>query len=119
MPARKECEAKPIWTTKEVEEEVSEKSLRNGENHGFLVPAKVLPGAPGGFGPGTNAKKIVSGGNSGILLGSREAEFKFRFNCAGAPRFSMVEQRIRFVRCGWRENMLSEGNNERFASRVL
>jgi len=69
--------------------------------------------------PGANAKKIVSGGNSGILLGSREAEFKFRFDYSGVPRFSMVEQRIRFVRCGWRENMLSEGNNEKFASRVL
>jgi hypothetical protein len=47
MVINKVLAAKPIWTAEEVEEEVSEKSLRNGANHSFLVPAKALPGAPG------------------------------------------------------------------------
>lgn len=34
-------------------------------------------------------------------------------------RFSIVERGVRFVRFGWRESMLSEANNERFASRIL
>ena len=46
-----------------VEGGVSEKSLRNGANHGLLVLAKALPGASGSLALERMQKKIASGGN--------------------------------------------------------
>jgi hypothetical protein len=58
------------------------------------------------------------------LLGSREAHFKFLFNCAGRLRFTVAGGKnsavqIRFSLCGWLEKMLSEEHNEKFASGVF
>ena len=63
---------KPIWTTKEVEGEVSEKSLRNGANHGFLVPAKALPSASGSLALERMQKKTAAAAIGGILPASKK-----------------------------------------------
>ena len=85
QPGRRGSKAKPIWTTEEVEEEVSEKSLRNGASHGFLVPAKALPGTPGALGLKRIQKRSRAEANGGILIRSRKAKRKFRLNAAKMP----------------------------------
>jgi hypothetical protein len=50
-----------------VEGEVSEKSLRNGANHGLLVLAKDLPGAPDSLALGPMQKKIAAAATGSIL----------------------------------------------------
>jgi hypothetical protein len=91
----------------------------NEPNHGFRVPAKIVPRTTESLPLEPMQETLRAEVNGDILIRSREAKLKFRFNYAGVSQFSMVEQRIRFVRCGWRKNMPSEGNNEKFASRVL
>jgi hypothetical protein len=46
---------------------VSEKSLRNGANHGLLVLAKALPGASGSSALERMQKKIAAAATGGIL----------------------------------------------------
>jgi hypothetical protein len=46
---------------------VSEKSLRNGANHGLLVLAKALPGASGSLTLERMQKKIAAAAIDGIL----------------------------------------------------
>jgi hypothetical protein len=46
---------------------LTEKSLRNGANHGFLVPAKALPGASGSLALERMRKKIAAAAIGGIL----------------------------------------------------
>jgi hypothetical protein len=46
---------------------VSEKSLRNGANHGLLVLAKALPGASGSLALERMQKKIAAAATGGIL----------------------------------------------------
>ena len=50
-----------------VEGGVSEKSLRNGANHGLLVLAKALPGASGPLALERMQKKIAAAATGGIL----------------------------------------------------
>jgi hypothetical protein len=50
-----------------VEGEVSEKSLRNGENHGLLVLAKTLPGASGSWALEGMQEMIAAAATGGIL----------------------------------------------------
>jgi hypothetical protein len=50
-----------------VEGGVSEKSLRNGENHGLLVLAKALPGASGSWALEGMQKRIAAAATGGIL----------------------------------------------------
>ena len=47
---------------------MSEKSLRNGANHGLLVLAKALPGASGSLALERMQKKIAAAATGGILL---------------------------------------------------
>jgi hypothetical protein len=63
-----------------VAEEVSEKSLRNGANHGLLVLAKALPGASGSLAMDRMQKKIAAAATGAILGYSREAKWKSRLN---------------------------------------
>jgi hypothetical protein len=68
-----------------VDEEVSEKSLRNGANHGFLVPAKAVWRTTGSLALEPMQKKIASGGKWGILVRSRKAKRKFRLMGSSLP----------------------------------
>ncbi len=67
---------KPVWTAEEVEEEVSEKSLRNGAMKGSLAPQAARMGAPRGLDLGTNAKEIASASNGSILVPGREGRMR-------------------------------------------
>jgi hypothetical protein len=58
---------------------VSEKSLRNGANHGLLVLAKALPGASGSLALERMQKRSPADANGGIVVHSRKAKWKFRF----------------------------------------
>jgi hypothetical protein len=46
---------------------MSEKSLRNGENHGLMVLAKALPGASGSLALEGMQKRIAAAVTGGIL----------------------------------------------------
>jgi len=46
---------------------MSERVLRNGENHGLLVLAEALPGASGSLALEGMQKKIAAAGTGGIL----------------------------------------------------
>jgi hypothetical protein len=46
---------------------MSEKSLRNGANHGLLVLTKALPGASGSLALEQMQKKIAAAATGGIL----------------------------------------------------
>ena len=46
---------------------MSEKSLRNGANHGLLVPANALPGASGSLALEGMQKRIAAAATGGIL----------------------------------------------------
>src|ERR1035441_4506164 len=59
-----------------VEGGVSEKSLRNGANHGLLVLAKDLPGASGSLALERMQKKIAAAANGGIVVRSRESKME-------------------------------------------
>jgi len=50
-----------------VDEEVSEKSLRNGANHGLSLLAKALPGASGSLALERMQRKIVAAATGGTL----------------------------------------------------
>ena len=60
-----------------VEGGVSEKSLRNGANHGLLVLAKALPGASGFLALERMQKKIAAAAICGILARSRKGDSRF------------------------------------------
>jgi uncharacterized protein (DUF58 family) len=47
--------------------QLSERSLRNGANHGLLVPAKALPGASGSLALERMQKKIAAAATGSIL----------------------------------------------------
>jgi hypothetical protein len=63
---------------------VSEKSLQNGANDGFLVPAKAV-WHDRVFGLGTNAKKIASGGKSGYTGSQPKGKTEIPVNGSSLP----------------------------------
>ena len=86
-----------------VEGGVSVKSLRNGANDGFLVPAKALPGTPGALGLKRIQKRSRAEANGGILVRSRKAKRKFRLILFGF--YLYVNYRLTHVEC--RDNFAS------------
>jgi hypothetical protein len=64
-PDRRGSQAKPIWTRRGVEGGVSEKSLRNQANHGFLAWAEDPLGRKGAL-PLERMRKRWRDGHSGV-----------------------------------------------------
>jgi len=58
--------------------EVSDQVLRNGEDHGFLVPEAAQPGTLGTK-LETNARTMANGRNWGIWSVAAQARYEFRF----------------------------------------
>jgi len=59
-----------------VEKDVSEESLQNVANHGFLVPAKALPGTPGPLALEWMQGRSRAEATSGILACNRESKME-------------------------------------------
>jgi hypothetical protein len=72
--------AKLTWKMEEVEEEVSEKSLRNGGNHGFLVPAKAMSRTTGSLAlePMQKRSRAEAMGVYSSVAGKAKWKFRFR-----------------------------------------
>src|ERR1039457_5364890 len=61
-----------------VDEEVSEKSLRNGANEGYLVPAKAVWRSTGSLALKPMQERLRAEANGDILVRRRKAKRKFR-----------------------------------------
>ncbi|MGO8734627.1 MAG: hypothetical protein ACLQVM_17765 [Terriglobia bacterium] len=65
---------------------MSEKSLRNGANHGFFGPGKGRAVHDWLFGLVTNAKRLRGEATEDIFIQSRKAKRKFRYKQSGFGR---------------------------------